>query len=58
MREVVLGGIGTNTDVMSPDPCGGGVPSAKALVLTFLLNNYEDDDFQRLAAQWEKEVRI
>lgn len=57
MREVVFGDIGINPEVISPDPCGGTVPSAGALVLTFLLNNYEDRDYQRLAEQWEKEVR-
>lgn len=58
MRAVVFGDIGTNSEVVSPDPCGGGVPAAGALVLTFLLNNYEDPDYQRLAEQWEKEVRF
>lgn len=58
MREVVLGDIGINGDVVSPDPCGGSVPAAGALVLTFLLNNYQDPDYQRLAAQWEEEVRL
>lgn len=58
MREVVFGGIGNNYDVVSPDPCGGSVPSAQALVLTFLLNNYDDDDYQRTANQWEKEVGL
>lgn len=56
MREVVFGDIGVNPDVVSPDPCGGGVPAAGALVLTFLLNNYQDSEYQRLAQQWEKEV--
>lgn len=56
MRQVVFGDLGTNADVISPDPCGGGVPAAGALVLTFLLNNYQDSNFQRLAEQWEKEV--
>lgn len=56
MREVVFGDIGINTEVVSPDPCGGGVPAAGSLVLTFLLNNYQDPDYQRLAEQWEKEV--
>lgn len=57
MREVVFGDIGVNSKIVSPDPCGDAVPSAGALVLTFLLNNYPDSDFQRLAKQWEKEVR-
>lgn len=57
MREVVFGDIGTNSEVESPDPCGGSVPSAGALVLTFLLNNYRDPDYQKLAEQWEQEVR-
>lgn len=57
MREVVFGDIGTNSEVESPDPCGGSVPSAGALVLTFLLNNYRDPDYQKLAEQWEEEVR-
>lgn len=58
MRDVVFGDIGINTEVISPDPCGGGVPAAGALVLTFLLNNYQDADYQRLAEQWEKEVGL
>lgn len=57
MREVVFGDIGVNPDVVSPDPCGGSVPAAGALVLTFLLNNYQDPEYQRLAQQWEKEVK-
>lgn len=57
MREVVFGDIGVNPDVVSPDPCGGSVPAAGALVLTFLLNNYQDPEYQQLAEQWEKEVR-
>lgn len=57
MREVVFGDIGVNPDVVSPDPCGGSVPAAGALVLTFLLNNYQDREYQQLAEQWEKEVR-
>lgn len=56
MRQVVFGDIGTNEDIVSPDPCGGGVPKAGALVLTFLLNNYLDPAYQKLAGQWEKEV--
>lgn len=56
MREVVFGDIGVNTHVKSPDPCGGSVPAAGALVLTFLLNNYQDAEHQQLAEQWEKEV--
>lgn len=56
MRGVVFGDIGVNSKVASPDPCGGGVPKAGALVLTFLLNNYKDAEYQRLAEQWEKEV--
>lgn len=55
---MVFGGIGNNYDVVSPDPCGGSVPSAQALVLTFLLNNYDDGDYQRTAEQWEKEVGL
>ena len=57
MREVVFGDIGVNPDVVSPDPCGGSVPAAGALVLTFLLNNYQDPEYQQVAEQWEKEVR-
>lgn len=56
MREVVFGDIGINDDIASPDPCGGSVPRAGALVLTFLLNNYRDAEYQELAEQWEKEV--
>lgn len=57
MRGVVFGAIGVNTDVASPDPCGGSVPKAGALVLTFLLNNFRDPEYQQLAEKWEKEVR-
>ncbi|CAN0344720.1 unnamed protein product, partial [Laminaria digitata] len=56
LRYMVFGDIGVNPDVVSPDPCGGSVPAAGALVLTFLLNNYQDPEYQRLAEQWEKEV--
>ncbi|CBJ30169.1 conserved unknown protein [Ectocarpus siliculosus] len=56
MRGVVFGDIGVNSEVVSPDPCGGSVPKAGALVLTFVLNNYRDPDYQKLAEQWEKEV--
>lgn len=58
MRGVVFGEIGVNTDVASPDPCGGNVPKAGALVLTFLLNNYRDPEYQQMAEKWEKEVRV
>ncbi|CAM9116689.1 unnamed protein product [Choristocarpus tenellus] len=56
MTNVVFGDIGTNPDIPNPDPCGGTVPSAGALVLTFLLHNYNDHLFQGQAEQWEKEV--
>lgn len=58
MREVVFGDIGINHDIASPDPCGGSVPKAGALVLTFLLNNYRDAEYQGLAEQWENEVGV
>lgn len=56
MRGVVFGDIGVNSEIESPDPCGGSVPTAGALVLTFLLNNYQDPEYQELAEKWEKEV--
>lgn len=57
MQGVVFGDIEVNSNVASPDPCGGNVPKAGALVLTFLLNNYRDPEYQQLAEKWEKEVR-
>lgn len=56
MRGVVFGDIGVNSQIESPDPCGGSVPTAGALVLTFLLNNFQDPEYQELAERWEKEV--
>lgn len=35
--------------VENPDPCGSRVPSAKALVLTLLLNSYDDDEYLDMA---------
>lgn len=58
MRGVVFGDIGVNPDVASPDPCGGSVPKAGALVLTFLLNNFRDPEYQKMAERWEKEVSL
>ena len=39
MEDVILGGISCNYTAKNPDPCGGCIPQAEALVLTFLLLN-------------------
>lgn len=49
------------TQVKSPDPCGGTVPSASALVLTLLLKNYDPSSAEGrkwlgMAKAWEKGV--
>jgi Sterol-sensing domain of SREBP cleavage-activation len=58
MRNVVLGGIGESSSVQSSDPCGGSVPTASALIVTFLLNNYDNAEFRAQAESWEAEVFI
>ena len=56
MRNVVFGGLGQNQAIQSPDPCGGTVPSAQALVLTLLLNSNDDPAYTKKAEAWEAEV--
>jgi Sterol-sensing domain of SREBP cleavage-activation/Patched family len=58
MRNVVLGGIGESSTIKSSDPCGGSVPTASALIVTFLLNNYDNAEFRAQAEAWEAEVFI
>jgi Niemann-Pick C1 protein len=58
MRNVVLGGIGQSSTVKSSDPCGGSMPTASALIVTFLLNNYDNAEFRAQAEAWEAEVFI
>jgi hypothetical protein len=41
MKSVVFGGLSCDAKVKVPDPCGSCAPSARALMLTFLLNNNE-----------------
>ena len=56
MPSVVFGGLGIDPFIKTEDPCDNSVPSAEALTLTFLLNNYEDESYTKKAKQWEKEV--
>ncbi|GAB5036681.1 niemann-pick c1 protein [Nannochloropsis oceanica] len=56
MPTVVFGGLGSNIQVQSPDPCGGHVPAAGALVLTLLLNNLNDEAYVNKAKAWEEGV--
>ncbi|KAF0695249.1 Aste57867_13917 [Aphanomyces stellatus] len=56
MRDVVFGGLSTDTCHTNPDPCGEETPQATALVVTFLLNNPENATFQAMAKAWEDQV--
>ncbi|KAI9986139.1 hypothetical protein PInf_025050 [Phytophthora infestans] len=57
MRNVVFGGLSRDECHQNPDPCGEATPQAKALMVTFLLNNNpENETFTRYAKLWEKEV--
>ncbi|KAG1691266.1 hypothetical protein DVH05_027129 [Phytophthora capsici] len=57
MREVVFGGLSRDECHQNPDPCGESTPQAKALMVTFLLNNKpENETYTRYAEIWEKEV--
>lgn len=51
----------TAFQMKSPDPCGGTVPTAAALVMTLLLKNYDASTAEgreglAMAKRWEKEV--
>ncbi|OWZ10845.1 Patched family protein [Phytophthora megakarya] len=57
MRNVVFGGLSRDDCHQNPDPCGEATPQAKALMVTFLLNNYPNNGtYTRYAELWEKEV--
>ncbi|KAF1776867.1 Niemann-Pick C type protein [Phytophthora cactorum] len=57
MRNVVFGGLSRDECHQNPDPCGEATPQAKALMITFLLNNNpENETYTRYAELWEKEV--
>ncbi|RHY26746.1 hypothetical protein DYB32_007332 [Aphanomyces invadans] len=58
IRDVVFGGLATDTCHTNPDPCGDATPRASALIVTFLLplNNPQNSTFQALAKAWEAQV--
>ncbi|POM73137.1 Resistance-Nodulation-Cell Division (RND) Superfamily, partial [Phytophthora palmivora] len=57
MRNVVFGGLSRDDCHQNPDPCGEATPQAKALMVTFLLNNNpKNETYTRYAALWEKHV--
>ncbi|GMF10718.1 unnamed protein product [Phytophthora lilii] len=57
MRNVVFGGLARDDCHQNPDPCGEATPQAKALMVTFLLNNKPDNEtYTRYVELWEKEV--
>ncbi|KAL3657392.1 hypothetical protein V7S43_017711 [Phytophthora oleae] len=57
MRDVVFGGLSRDDCHQNPDPCGEATPQAKALMVTFLMNNNRDNEtYTRYAEIWEKEV--
>jgi Niemann-Pick C1 protein len=57
MRNVVFGGLSRDDCHQNPDPCGEATPQAKALMVTFLLNNKpENATYTRYAELWEQEV--
>lgn len=57
MRNVVFGGIERDDCHQNPDPCGEATPKAKALMVTFLLHNYPDNEtYTADVEQWEKDV--
>ncbi|KAL7687450.1 putative protein patched/dispatched [Plasmopara halstedii] len=57
MRNVVFGGLSRDNCHENPDPCGEATPQAKALIVTFLLNNNpENETYTQYAERWEKEV--
>ncbi|CAI5732613.1 unnamed protein product [Peronospora destructor] len=57
LRNVVFGGLSRDDCHQNPDPCGEATPQAKALMVTFLLNNnWKNETYTRYAELWEKEV--
>ncbi|KAG7391573.1 hypothetical protein PHYBOEH_006657 [Phytophthora boehmeriae] len=57
MRNVVFGGLTKDECHQNPDPCGEATPQAKALMVTFLLNNNpQNETYTKYIEQWEKEV--
>ncbi|ETV65301.1 hypothetical protein, variant 1 [Aphanomyces astaci] len=56
MRDVVFGGLATDTCHLNPDPCGDSTPRASALIVTFLLNNPQNTTFLAHAKAWEAQV--
>lgn len=57
MSTVVFGGISRDSCHGNPDPCGETTKQAKALMVTFLLNNNLDNaTYTELVQQWEQDV--
>jgi Niemann-Pick C1 protein len=66
IEELVFGGLACDPTVVSPDPCSSCVPSARALIVTFLLENtaalagrgetWEHDVFLDIAARAAREL--
>ncbi|KAE8882295.1 hypothetical protein PF005_g1026 [Phytophthora fragariae] len=55
MRDVVFGGLSRDECHQNPDPCGEATPQAKALIVTFLLNNQpQNETYTRHVEQWEQ----
>ncbi|EQC31057.1 hypothetical protein SDRG_11243 [Saprolegnia diclina VS20] len=56
MRDVVFGGLSTDSCHKNPDPCGDPTPRATALIVTFLLTNDMHPAAQARAKAWEEQV--
>lgn len=69
MQNVIFGGISNDEKHVNRDPCGATIPKAKALMVTFLLNNanngkylndamdWEQDTFLNISAAWDERLR-
>ncbi|KAJ0410776.1 hypothetical protein ATCC90586_001405 [Pythium insidiosum] len=57
MRNVVFGGLSSDSCHENPDPCGESTPRATALMVTFLLhNNPENATYSAMVEAWEEQV--
>ncbi|KAI9911921.1 hypothetical protein PsorP6_009615 [Peronosclerospora sorghi] len=57
MRNVVFGGLSRDKCHLNPDPCGETTSQARALIVTFLLNNHpENETYTKYVEMWENEV--
>ncbi|GLD99513.1 hypothetical protein PINS_up008239 [Pythium insidiosum] len=57
MRNVVFGGLSSDSCHANPDPCGESTPRATALMVTFLLHNDpENATYTALVEAWEEQV--